>query len=515
MFLEMPLLSLIIWIPIFFGSLILILRPKYDILAKNVAIATSLITLYLCYVLLTIFNKETWQMQFIENKEWIPEFGIFYSLGIDGISLPLVILTCLMTFVVFVYSYKNIKTASIQYFSYFLIMQGLVCGVFLALDSILFYIFFEAMLIPMFLIIGVWGGANRIYATIKFFLYTFFGSVFFLISLIYIHYIIFFNTGDITFSILKFQSSYLSLDQQKWIFWLMLIAFAVKVPMWPVHTWLPDAHVEAPTGGSVILAAITLKVGGYGIIRFLLPIVPDGCIVFSNVIIYLSFIAIVYIGLVAIVQKDMKKLVAYSSISHMGFVTLGCFLIFIFNFETKHFTNAIISLQGSMVQMISHGFISGAMFICVGILYDRMHSKLISKFGGIANSMPIFATLFMIFSMANSGLPGTSGFVGELLVILAVFKVNYIYALIAGTTLILGATYTLWMYKRVVFGKIINNEINLFTDVNINEKLSLIFLAFFVIAIGIWPAPLLDLMSPSIKHLVYQIMQSKVWYCYV
>jgi len=515
MFLEIPLLSFIIWLPIISGCFVLFFNTTENsgngTFVKNFSVVVSLISLYLCYVLYSGFNNNLWEMQFTEYKPWLSDLGIYYHLGVDGISLPLVILNCFMTFIVIIASYKTIKLNICQYFSYFLMMQGLVCGVFMALDAILFYIFFEAMLIPLFLIIGIWGSSNRVYATIKFFLYTLFGSIFLLIALIYLHYVIFFSNGEVTFSILKFQSVYLSIDQQKWLFWAMLIAFAVKVPMWPVHTWLPDAHVEAPTGGSVILAAITLKVGGYGIIRFLLPIVPDGCMIFSNVIIILSFIAIAYIGFVAIVQLDMKKLVAYSSISHMGFVTLGCFLLFAFNSEYKYIKDAVMGLEGSMVQMISHGFISGAMFICVGVLYERMHTKLIAKYGGVVNSMPIFAVFFMIFSMANSGLPGTSGFVGELLVILAVFKVHFLYALIAGLTLILGAAYTLWMYKRVIFGAVENKNVSMLNDVRTDEKLVLAFLSVAVLLFGIWPAPLLDVMHNSIEHLVYQVMQSKVF----
>jgi NADH-quinone oxidoreductase subunit M len=390
----------------------------------------------------------------------------------------------------------------------FLIMEGLMLGVFAALDAILFYLFFEAMLIPLFLVIGIWGGPNRVYATIKFFLYTFFGSVFLLIALLYLQ----FQAGS--FSILDFHAVSLTLTQQIWIFLAFLIAFAVKIPMWPVHTWLPDAHVEAPTGGSVILAAITLKIGGYGLLRFALPITPDASMTLDWLVIGLSLIAIVYIGFVALAQSDLKKLIAYSSIAHMGFVTLGLFIIFRITANeaiTIGIGNGqVLAIEGAMVQMISHGFIAAAMFLSVGVLYDRMHTREISAYGGVANSMPKFTALAVFFAMANAGLPGTSGFVGEFMVILAAFQANFWYAFLAATTLILGAAYTLWMVKRVFFGEIANDQVAKLQDINSREMLLLASLAVIVLVIGIWPDPLLNVMHASVDNLLLQITQSKL-----
>jgi NADH-quinone oxidoreductase subunit M len=383
-------------------------------------------------------------------------------------------------------------------------MEGMMNGVFASLDAILFYVFWEGMLIPMFLVIGVWGGANRVYATIKFFLYTFFGSVFLLIALIYLY----FQTGN--FAILGFHAVQISMTAQILIFLAFLIAFAVKVPMWPVHTWLPDAHVEAPTGGSVILAAIMLKLGAYGFLRFMLPIVPDASSELDWLIITMSLIAVVYIALVALVQEDMKKLVAYSSISHMGFVTLGFFLVFSIFKQTGSTAGAAMGLEGAMVQMISHGFVSGAMFLCIGVMYDRMHSRKISDYGGVVNTMPWFAALMVFFAMANAGLPGTSGFVGEFMVIISAFKANFWYAFLAATTLILGAAYTLWMVKRVIFGDIKNDNVAALKDINTREGLVLGVLAFMVLLLGVYPAPLLDVMHATVDNLLQQAIATKL-----
>ncbi|MBI3778103.1 MAG: NADH-quinone oxidoreductase subunit M, partial [Gammaproteobacteria bacterium] len=412
--------------------------------------------------------------------------------GIDGISLLLILLTSFSTVLVVISAWKVIDKKVAQYHAAFLIMEGLMIGVFSALDGILFYVFWEAMLVPMFLIIGLWGGPNRVYATIKFFLYTFLGSVLMLVAMIYLY----FKAGS--FDILAWHGLKLGLGAQKLIFLAFLAAFAVKVPMWPVHTWLPDAHVEAPTGGSVILAAIMLKMGAYGFLRFSLPILPDASHDLAWLMITLSLIAVVYIGLVALVQEDMKKLIAYSSIAHMGFVTLG---FFIFNVQ---------GLEGGIAQMISHGFVSGALFLCVGVMYDRLHSRMIKDYGGVANRMPVFASFMMLFAMANAGLPGTSGFVGEFLVILGSFQVNVWYAFAAATTLVFGAAYTLWMYKRVLFGEVGNAHVAELTDATPREIVFLTLLAVAVLVMGLWPYPFLDVLHASVNHLLQQAMVSKL-----
>lgn len=507
-----PLLSIIIWLPILGGVVLMALQKilKDDALRIFAFFIVSA-SLYFCIQVWQGFDASTWAFQFQEKIAWLPGVNINYTLGVDGFALPLVALTILMTLLVIVTS-RSIQKQVGLYLSAFMMMQGMMCGVFLAMDAILFYVFFEAMLIPMFLIIGIWGGPNRIYATVKFFLYTFLGSVLLLIALIYLHMLA--NQQGVaaadSFAIATFHGLSIPLDTQKWLFFAFLIAFAVKVPMWPVHTWLPDAHVEAPTGGSVILAAITLKMGGYGMLRFMLPIANDACAYFAGFVILLSLIAIAYIGFVAIVQQDMKKLIAYSSISHMGFVTMGLFLVFGVMAKDTESQMASMGVDGAMMQMVSHGFISGAMFLCVGVLYDRVHSRLIKDYGGVVNTMPIFASFFMLFAMANAGLPGTSGFVGEFFVILSAFQADVWYAVIAATTLILGATYTLWMYKRVIFGAVQSDAVAALKDLSWTETVTLTALAGMVLAVGIYPAPLVDVMHASSQHLVTQVVQTKL-----
>jgi NADH-quinone oxidoreductase subunit M len=498
-----PLLSLLIWLPIAGGAVVLALGEARR--ARIAALFFSLLTLFLCIPLYQGFDTASAGMQFVERHLWIEAFNIHYHLGIDGIALPLIVLTALMTVLVVVAGWEVIEKRVAQYMAAFLVMEGLMIGVFEALDALLFYVFFEGMLIPMFLIIGMWGGPRRIYATLKFFLYTFFGSVLLLVALIYMYL----QSGS--FAILDYHQLPLELSAQKWIFLAFLIAFGVKIPMFPVHTWLPDAHVEAPTGGSVILAAITLKVGGYAFLRLALPIVPEASLYFADLVIALSLIAVVYIGLVALAQQDMKKLIAYSSIAHMGFVTLGAFLVFRIAADAPvdAVQTAVLGLQGAMVQMVSHGFISGAMFLCVGVLYDRMHTRQIADYGGVVNTMPVFAAFMVLFAMANAGLPATSGFVGEFMVILASLQANFWYAFLAALTLILGAAYTLWLVKRVVFGEVANDEVAALTDINRREFAILAVLAFAVLLLGVWPAPLTDLMQPSIENLVMHVLAGK------
>jgi len=467
------------------------------------ALVISVATFVLSLPLYLAFDQSTSAMQFVERMAWIEAFDVEYFLGVDGFSMPLILLTTFLTPLIVVASWDVIKKQPAQYLGAFLILEGFMIGVFAAVDALLFYVFWEAMLIPMFLIIGVWGGERRVYATVKFFLYTFLGSVLMLIALIYLY----FQTGS--YSILDFHAVPLSMQQQVPIFLAFLAAFAVKVPMWPVHTWLPDAHVEAPTGGSVILAAILLKMGGYGFVRLSLPITPDASHSLDLLMIGLSLIAIVYIGFVALVQQDMKKLIAYSSIAHMGFVTLGFFIAWKIYSGTGELDGIAMGITGGMVQMISHGFISGALFLCVGVMYDRLHSRQIADYGGVVNTMPKFAALMVFFALANAGLPGTSGFVGEFLVILSSFKANFWYAALAATTLILGAAYTLWMVKRVIFGAVVNEGVGSLEDLNGREFLVLGLLAVFVLGLGLWPAPLVDVMSATVENLVNHITQPK------
>jgi len=490
----MPLLSLAIWVPIFAGVAVLLTGADRNApLARMLALAGAVAGLLVTLPLYTGFDLTTPQMQFVELASWIPRFNINYHLGVDGISMLFVILNSFITVIVVLGGWKVIENKVAQYNAGFLIMSGLLNGIFVSLDAMLFYVFFEASLIPLYLIIGVWGGPNRVYAAFKFFLFTLMGSLLFLVSLIYL----FVQSGG-SFSILDWHQLPLAAGQQRWIFLAFLVAFAVKVPMWPVHTWLPDAHVEAPTGGSIVLAAIALKLGAYGFLRFSLPIAPDASHELAGLIIALSLIAVVYIGFVALVQDDMKKLVAYSSIAHMGFVTLGFFMF------------SALGIEGALVQMISHGFVSGAMFFSIGVMYDRVHSRKIADYGGVVNTMPKFAAFFMLFSMANAGLPATSGFVGEFMVIMGAVKFNFWVAAIAATTMIVGAAYTLWMYKRVVFGDVGNHHVAELTDITPREFLVLSLLAAGALGMGLYPAPFTDIMHSSVEELLRHVAASKI-----
>lgn len=499
-----PILTTLIWLPIIVGMLILFVGRDRPSLAKWLSLITTVVTFIISIPLWTGFDTTISAMQFEEKIAWIPQFNIYYHLGVDGLSMPLVLLTTFTQILVIASAWEVIKERVEQYMGAFLIMGGVMVGVFAALDSILFYVFWELLLIPMFIVIGKWGGVDRVYATMKFFLYTFFGSVFMLIAFLYMYH----TSGS--FSILHFQDMQIGMTAQIFIFLAFLIAFAVKVPMFPVHTWLPDAHVQAPTAGSVVLAAIMLKMGGYGFVRFSLPITPDAAMTLDWLVIALSLIAIFYIGIVALVQTDMKKLVAYSSISHMGFVTLGMFLVYDIVQNTGSAQGAALGMEGAMIQMISHGFISGGMFLMIGVLYDRMHTRDISAYGGVVNKMPWFGFFAVLFAMSNAGLPGTSGFVGEFMVILAAFKANVWYGIIAATTLIIGAAYTLWMIKRVFFGEVANEKVEKLKDLNAREFVIMSILAFAVLFVGLYPAPIIEVMQTSVANLLIQATTSKL-----
>ena len=497
------LLSVLIWLPILGGALVLALGDR-PAAARWSALSVALVTLVLSIGLLTGFDYSNPGLQFVERHAWIPAYDIHYNLGADGIAIALIVLTTVVTPLALIGAWEAIQKRVNQYVAAFLILEGVTVGIFAATDAILFYVFFEAMLIPMFLIIGIWGGPRRIYAAMKFFLYTFLGSVLMLVALVYLYL----KGGS--FQLADLYALPLTAKEQTWIFFAFMIAFAVKVPMFPVHTWLPDAHVEAPTAGSVILAAIALKIGGYGFLRFNLPITPDAGQEWAWLVIALSLVAVIYVGLVALVQDDMKKLVAYSSVAHMGFVTLGTFIAFTLVRDFGSVDAARLGLQGAMVQMISHGFVSGAMFTCIGVLYDRMHSRRIADYGGVANVMPWFATFSMLFFMANAGLPGTSGFVGEFMIILASFQKHPVIALLAATTLVITAAYTLWLYRRVYFGEVGNSHVAELKDINGREILVLSVFAIGTLGLGLWPKPLTDLMEPSIAQLATQIATSKL-----
>lgn len=502
---HFPLLSVLIWLPIIGAIAVLFIGGDRNAhLSRIIALAIALISLALCFVLWFSFNKHTSNYQFVEQVTWISAYGINYALGVDGIAMPMVVLTTLTTLVVVLASWHSIREHVAQYLATFLVMQGMMVGVFCATDSILFYVFWEAMLIPIYLNIGIWGGEKRAYASVKFFIFTFAGSAMMLVAILYL------RIHADSFMIRDFYALRLSREVQDMIFIAFLLAFAVKVPMWPLHTWLPDAHTEAPAGGSVVLAALMLKLGIYGFLRFSLPITPDTGHALIWLMIILALIGIVYIGMIAIVQKDMKRLIAYSSIAHMGFAVLGTFMVYIIVGKTGNMKDAYMSLEGAMMQMISHAFSTGALFIGVGILYDRIHSRLIVDYGGLAHKLPVFAVLMMIFALSNVGMPGTSGFVGEFMVILSSFKANFWVAFLAASSLVLGAAYTLWMYKRVFFGKVTSEKIENIEPLHFPELLALFILAAIVIVIGIYPAPILEVFHSSVGYLLHESLVSKL-----
>jgi len=504
---SFPLLSTLIGLPVL-GAVIVLMcgdnTPARLYCAKAVALAVTLVSLLLCLPLFTHFDVTTSAMQFREHLTWIPAYKLYYDIGVDGISMPLVVLTAYTGLLVVIASFHMVKENLSQYLASFLIIQGMIIGIFCALDAILFYLFWEAVLIPMYLSVGIWGGGNRSYAAIKFFLYTFTGSVLLLAALIYL------GIKADSFSILSFYPLKLNLTEQILIFIGFLLAFGIKVPLWPVHTWLPDAHTEAPTGGSVILAALMLKIGAYGFLRFSLPITPDASHTLAWLMIALSIIAIVYVGLVALAQTDMKQLIAYSSIAHMGFVTLGFFVIYSIVHATGHSNDAYIAVEGAMVQMISHGFSSGALFLGFGMLYDRMHTRDINSFGGVANVMPALAAFFLLFCLSNAGLPGTSGFVGEFMVLMGTIKANLWLAAAAGLTLIIAPTYTFGMYKRVFYGEVSNEHIASLTPIVSVERLLCVLLVIAILGLGLYPKPLLEVFHASTAHLIKLSMHSKL-----
>lgn len=501
MFEQLPLLTMLTWLPFLGGVMVLCTGgDKNANTARGIAVAVTVISLLLCIPLCIAFDPSRYDMQFMEDHLWISAYQIHYAMGVDGISLLMVVLTNFTGLLVVVAGCHFIKVRVAQYMAAFLIIQGMIVGVFCAMDAILFYVFWEGMLIPMYLSIGMWGSTNRSYASIKFFLFTFLGSILMLVALIYLYN----QTGS--FMIQNFYGLPLGLATQKWLFVAFLLAFAVKVPMWPLHTWLPDAHTEAPAGGSVVLAALMLKLGIYGFFRFSMPITPLACQKFAWVMIVLSLIAIVYIGVIAIVQTDMKKLIAYSSIAHMGFATLGCFMVYHIVADTNSLQNAYMSLEGAVIQMIAHAFGSGAMFLGVGMLADRMHnhSRQIKDYGGVANTMPLFAAFFMLFAMSNVGLPGTAGFVGEFMIIMSALQSHFMVALFASLTLVLSASYTLWMYKRVFFGPVANDHVAEFTDMTYLEWFNYILLTGGVFFLGLYPEPVIKILRVTIGHLLLQ-----------